>query len=97
MAHLPSSVLFIMDLSGQCGASSNTGLSTSRDLTDQSCCVNAVLNDVAVPAGDRHARPAEEDCNAMERLTLACMAHLPTLLLSVIDLNEQCGTSMAAQ
>ena len=40
---------------------------------------------------------AEEDCNAMERLTLACMAHLPTSVLFVIDLTGQCGTSVAAQ
>jgi len=40
---------------------------------------------------------AEEDRNAMERLTLACMAHLPTSVLFVIDLTGQCGTSVAAQ
>ena len=33
----------------------------------------------------------------MERLTLACMAHLPSSVLFVMDLTGQCGTSMAAQ
>lgn len=40
---------------------------------------------------------AAEDRNAMERLTLACMAHLPTCVLFVMDLTGQCGTSVAAQ
>lgn len=29
----------------------------------------------------------DEDRNAMERLTLACMAHLPTSILFVLDLT----------
>lgn len=33
----------------------------------------------------------------MERLTLACMAHLPSSVLFVMDLTGQCGTSVAAQ
>ena len=33
----------------------------------------------------------------MERLTLACMAHLPTSVLFIMDLTGQCGTSVAAQ
>ena len=40
---------------------------------------------------------AEDDRNAMERLTLACMAHLPSSVLFVMDLTGQCGTSVAAQ
>lgn len=39
----------------------------------------------------------EEDRNAMERLTLACMAHLPSSVLFIMDLTGQCGTSVAAQ
>ena len=33
----------------------------------------------------------------MERLTVACMAHLPSSVLYVMDLTGQCGTSVAAQ
>ena len=33
----------------------------------------------------------------MERLTLACMAHLPSSVLFIMDLTGQCGTSVAAQ
>ncbi len=40
---------------------------------------------------------AEEDRNAMERLTVSCMAFLPTSVLFVIDLTGQCGTSPATQ
>ncbi|BDA42683.1 probable nucleolar GTP-binding protein 1 [Coccomyxa sp. Obi] len=40
---------------------------------------------------------AEEDRNAMERLTVACMAFLPTSVLFVMDLTGQCGTSPSAQ
>ena len=40
---------------------------------------------------------ADEDRNAMERLTVACMAHLPSSVLYVMDLTGQCGTSVAAQ
>ena len=41
-------------------------------------------------------RPDDER-NAMERLTLAAMQHLPTAVLFVTDLTGQCGTSVAAQ
>jgi hypothetical protein len=40
---------------------------------------------------------AEEDRNAMERLTVSCMAFLPTSVLFVMDLTGQCGTSPATQ
>lgn len=40
---------------------------------------------------------ADVDRNAMERLTVACMAHLPSSVLYVMDLTGQCGTSVAAQ
>ena len=30
----------------------------------------------------------------MERLTLACLAHLPTRVLFVMDLTAECGTSV---
>lgn len=40
---------------------------------------------------------AEGERNAMERLTLACLAHLPSAALFVMDLTGQCGTSVAAQ
>ena len=40
---------------------------------------------------------AEEDRNAMERLTLACLQHLPTAVLFVADLTGECGTSVANQ
>ncbi len=40
---------------------------------------------------------AEEDRNAMERLTVACMAFLPTSVLFVMDLTGQCGTSPSVQ
>ena len=33
----------------------------------------------------------------MERLTLACLQHLPTAVLFVADLTGQCGTSVADQ
>lgn len=33
----------------------------------------------------------------MERLTLACLQHLPTAVLYVADLTGECGTSVAAQ
>ena len=35
--------------------------------------------------------------NAMERLTLACLEHLPTAVLFVADLTAECGTSVADQ
>ena len=41
-------------------------------------------------------RPDDER-NAMERLTLAAMQHLPTAVLFVMDLTGECGTSVAAQ
>ena len=41
-------------------------------------------------------RPDDER-NAMERLTLAALQHLPTAVLFVMDLTGQCGTSVAAQ
>lgn len=40
---------------------------------------------------------AEADRNAMERLTLACLQHLPTAVLYVSDLTGECGTSVASQ
>lgn len=39
----------------------------------------------------------EEDRNAMERLTLACLQHLPTAVLFVADLTGECGTTVASQ
>ncbi|KAL4425825.1 hypothetical protein ABPG75_009841 [Micractinium tetrahymenae] len=39
----------------------------------------------------------EEDRNAMERLTLACLQHLPTAVLFVADLTGECGTTVANQ
>eukprot|EP00887_Chlorella_sp_A99_P004720 scaffold4.g4720.t1 len=39
----------------------------------------------------------EEDRNAMERLTLASLQHLPTAMLFVADLTAECGTSVADQ
>lgn len=39
----------------------------------------------------------EEERNAMERLTLACLQHLPTMVLFVSDLTGDCGTSVANQ
>lgn len=33
----------------------------------------------------------------MERLTLACLQHLPTAVLVAADLTGQCGTSVADQ
>ena len=41
-------------------------------------------------------RPDDER-NAMERLTLAALKHLPTAVLFVTDLTGQCGTSPASQ
>lgn len=41
-------------------------------------------------------RPAPER-NAMERLTLACLLHLPTTVVFVMDLTEECGTTVAEQ
>ena len=41
-------------------------------------------------------RPLSER-NAMERLTLACLHHLPSAVLFVLDLTAQCGTSVADQ
>lgn len=41
-------------------------------------------------------RPLAER-NAMERLTLACLQHLPSTVLFVLDLTAQCGTSVADQ
>jgi len=38
---------------------------------------------------------ADAERNAMERLTLACLAHLPTRVLFVLDLTAECGTSVA--
>ena len=42
------------------------------------------------------ARPLSER-NAMERLTLACLNHLPSAVLFVLDLTAQCGTSVQDQ
>ena len=33
----------------------------------------------------------------MERLTLACLSHLPSSVLFVLDLTAQCGTSVQDQ
>ena len=33
----------------------------------------------------------------MERLTIACLEHLPTAVLFVIDLTGECGTSLRNQ
>ncbi len=33
----------------------------------------------------------------MERLTLACLNHLPSSILFVLDLTAQCGTSVQDQ
>ncbi len=33
----------------------------------------------------------------MERLTLACLQHLPTVVLFVADLTGECGTSVSDQ
>ena len=33
----------------------------------------------------------------MERLTLACLQHLPSTVLFVLDLTAHCGTSVADQ
>ena len=41
-------------------------------------------------------RPDSER-NAMERLTLAALEHLPTAVLFVMDLTGECGTSPASQ
>ena len=40
---------------------------------------------------------AEGDRNAMERLTLACLQHLPTAVLFVADLTGECGTTVGNQ
>lgn len=42
------------------------------------------------------ARPDAER-NAMERLTLATLEHLPTAAVIVLDATERCGTSVADQ
>jgi nucleolar GTP-binding protein len=42
------------------------------------------------------ARPAAER-NAMERLTLACLAHLPTAVIFVADPSGRCGSTPAQQ
>jgi len=39
----------------------------------------------------------EEDRNAMEKLTLASLKHLPTSVLFVMDLTGECGTSLLHQ
>jgi nucleolar GTP-binding protein len=39
----------------------------------------------------------EEDRNAMEKLTLASLEHLPTSVLFVMDLTGECGTSLLHQ
>ena len=44
----------------------------------------------------KDCRP-DEDRNAMERLTLASLQHLPTAVLFVVDLTEGCGTSVGDQ
>lgn len=42
-------------------------------------------------------RRPEDERNAMERLTLAALAHLPTAAVFVVDLTGSCGTSVADQ
>jgi nucleolar GTP-binding protein len=42
------------------------------------------------------SRPDEER-NTMELLTLAALEHLPTSVLFVMDLTEECGTSLQDQ
>lgn len=42
-------------------------------------------------------RRPEEERNAMERLTLAALAYLPTAAVFVTDLTGDCGTSVADQ
>lgn len=42
-------------------------------------------------------RRPESERNAMERLTLAALAHLPTAAVFVADLTGSCGTSVADQ
>ena len=39
----------------------------------------------------------DADRNAMERLTVACLQHLPTTVLFVIDLTGECGTAVHDQ
>ena len=39
----------------------------------------------------------DEDRNAMERLTLACLQHLPSVVVFVVDFTEECGSSLQAQ
>ena len=39
----------------------------------------------------------EGERNAMERLTLAALEHLPTAVLFVADLTGECGTSVRDQ
>lgn len=39
----------------------------------------------------------DEDRNAMEKLTLACLEYLPTAVLFVVDLTGECGTSVQSQ
>ena len=39
----------------------------------------------------------DEDRNAMERLTLASLRYLPTAVLFVVDLTEECGTTVKDQ
>ncbi len=42
-------------------------------------------------------RRPEGERNAMERLTLAALAHLPTAAVFVADLTGECGTSVPDQ
>lgn len=42
-------------------------------------------------------RRPEDERNAMERLTLAALAYLPTAAVFVTDLTGDCGTSVADQ
>ena len=42
-------------------------------------------------------RRPEGERNAMERLTLAALAHLPTAAVFVTDLTGDCGTSVSDQ
>jgi len=40
---------------------------------------------------------SDSDRNAMEMLTVASLAYLPTSVMFVVDLTEQCGTTAANQ
>ena len=41
--------------------------------------------------------PLSANCNNIERLTIAALAHLPTAVHFVHDLTGECGTSLQHQ